>query len=230
VLLTPGRYWIALDTAGTAGVLRYYADGSSNWYGNAERNVYQASDPFGPGSTGDGTISAFASYEPGNFTVKTFGRTDVAALPSRGLTASFMRGSFFPLTDADAALTGLFAYIDGNGGVSGTQQLRMAIYDGTASSGPGDLITYSDLVTIPAGQAPGWVRFPVAAFPLSPPGYWIMIESRATGGVARDYADGPANWVGFASSFESPVNPAPENVTRGTVTISAYGTYTVPSN
>ncbi len=34
--LMPGRYWIVLHTTGTAGVLRYYNDGTAgNWRGNA---------------------------------------------------------------------------------------------------------------------------------------------------------------------------------------------------
>jgi len=231
VVLTAGRYWIVVDSGATAGVLRYYADGSGNWYGNAETSAYEASNPFGPGSTGDGTISAFASYEPGNFLIRNFGRTDIATTPSKGLTSNMARGSFFNVLDPDAALIGLNAYIDGSGGASGAQQLRMAIYDGTASSGPGDLITYSDVITIPAGRAPGWCYFPVRPVPLDFTGYWIMIESGDTGGVVRDYADGPANWLGFRDNFASgPVNPAPEGgVTRGTVTLSAYGTYTYPA-
>jgi hypothetical protein len=50
-LLGPGRYWIAIDTGDAANVLRYYADGTGNWYGNAESNLSDPSNPFGPGAS-----------------------------------------------------------------------------------------------------------------------------------------------------------------------------------
>lgn len=60
----PGRYWIALHTSGTAGVLRYYLDGQANWRGNS--NPGSAIPIFGAASPGDGTISAYMIYAPTN--------------------------------------------------------------------------------------------------------------------------------------------------------------------
>jgi hypothetical protein len=55
----PGRYWIMLHTGDNTGVIRYYADGQGNWYGNADLYADGPSNPFGPVGTGNGRISAF---------------------------------------------------------------------------------------------------------------------------------------------------------------------------
>jgi hypothetical protein len=59
VMITPGRYWIMIHTGDNAGVIRYYADGTGNWYGNADAFADGVSNPFGPGGAGDGRVSAY---------------------------------------------------------------------------------------------------------------------------------------------------------------------------
>jgi len=61
-LLTPGQYWIAIHTGGTAQVLRNFGDGAANWYGNDDVFADGASDPFGTGSTGTVELSVHAKY------------------------------------------------------------------------------------------------------------------------------------------------------------------------
>jgi len=225
----PGRYWIVLHTGGDAGVIRDFADGSGNWYGNSDAYADGASQTFGPGAPGNGTLSAYITYEPGTLVTKTFGRTDIARTPSRGLGANFARGSTFGLFyDEEDVATALYAYLDGNGGASGSQQVRMSIY--SADHAVYELLATSDPVTIAAGTPPGWVRFPIPPTPVS--GFsFIAIESGGTGGVVRDYGDGSANWLGGPDTFaDGPLEIVdnrflPEGWGTGNVTLSVYAEY-----
>jgi len=62
-LLTPGDYWLAIHSGGTAQVLRDFADGSEiNWYGNADTFADGASDLFGGATSGTATLSVFGQF------------------------------------------------------------------------------------------------------------------------------------------------------------------------
>jgi hypothetical protein len=62
-LLTPGDYWLAIHTGGTAQVLRDFSDGSEvNWFANADSFADGSSDPFGTATAGNGTLSVFGQY------------------------------------------------------------------------------------------------------------------------------------------------------------------------
>ena len=236
-LLSPGKYWIAIHTGATGGLLRNFADGTGNWYGNADPYSDGASSPYGAASAGNGTLSAFISYQPGNFSSLSLGRTDIATQPSKGLTANAIRGSRFSIGGAnEAVLMGLYAYLDGKGGATGSQQLRMALYDISKKDElPYNLLAQSDVVSIAADRPPGWVYFPVPAVRLESffRQYWITIQSGDTGGVVRDYGDGPANFVSSPDVFSNGASPlfGEENNFHnalGTVTLSVYATYSVP--
>jgi hypothetical protein len=153
------------------------------------------------------------------------------------LSANFSRGSeagAINITNA-GVVTAFWAYLDGNGGGSGSQQVRVAFYaDPRTHNLPADKVYESDVVTIPAGLSPRWVRFPLKA-PVEIqqyPGYWIMLQSGSTAGVVRDYGDGPANWAGFADTFAdgavSDFSQGDPGVSQGTVTLSLYIEYAVP--
>src|SRR5688572_16784685 len=60
----------------------------------------------------------------------TLGQTAVGTIPSAGLTANFKRGSKFALAEA-GTIESVCAYLDGNGGVSGNQEVRFAVYRDT---------------------------------------------------------------------------------------------------
>ncbi len=64
VPLEPGTYWAMIHSGGDPGIVRYYYDGPANWYGNADVYADGSSDTFGPGGTGDGTISMYVNYVP----------------------------------------------------------------------------------------------------------------------------------------------------------------------
>jgi hypothetical protein len=235
-VLEPGKYWYVLHTGAWATTLRYFTDGTPGaWYGNADNFEDGASAPFGAGNLGNGTLSGFISFEPGPFVTRQIGRTTVGTRPSSGLSANFIRGSRFAVQprDPDMVITGLNAYLDGNGGAAGSQKVRMAIYQIFHYPGePGPTavrFASSSEVVINAGRAPGWVHFPIEehAGLLDPnTEFYIMIHSGDTGGVARFYGDGAANWIGrqlvYADTTEFPLT----GVTIGDTTLSVYATYT----
>jgi hypothetical protein len=232
--LDPGNYWIVVHSSGTAGVIRNYGDGAANWYGNADTYSDGPSSPFGAGNTGTVTISAAAIYVPSDVASAKFGRTSVATIPSGGLSANFIRGSGFGAYKLlnGGTITALWAYLDGLGGASGSQQVRMALYQDDLYHGdPGYKLVESDIVTIAAGRPPGWVRFPIStpAEIYQAPSYWIAIQSGNTAGVVRNYGDGPANWAGQPGTFSSGAPGSfPDRAagaTSGTVTLSVYVEY-----
>ena len=237
--LDAGRYWIGILTGATSGVMRNYADGSGNWYGNSDTYSDGASAQFGPGNTGNGTISAFVSYRPGTITQGEIGRTDVGTSPSAGLSANVSRWSRFALRDDIHTLTGLHAYLDGLGAATGSQSVRMVIYGYYADSQTSyfSKIAQSQDVTITAGMSPRWVDFPAPAVPLNAryPIYLIAIQTGGTAGVVRDYGDSrplPAgNWYSIADPFaDGALNQLPDSIVtaKGSATLSVYASYAVP--
>jgi hypothetical protein len=236
VTLMPGRYWFVLHTGSPSGVLRYYlAEGPGNWRGNANPGE-EPSAFFGTATRGDGTMTAHILYKPSTAVFQTFGQTTPGTLTSRGLTADFIRGSTSLPNPSllEGTVTALWAYLDGNGGASGSQKVRLALY---RVSQDNDLIllkTMSEEVTIAAGTPPGWVRFAVPYTPIFPEPHAIMILSGGTGGVVRNYATYEVrNWVGTAASYAQGAPTSiwltdPEtgiSLPRGDVTLSVYGEY-----
>jgi hypothetical protein len=253
--LDAGRYWLVLHTGGIVGfnggltdfssVIRNYADGTGNWYGNADAFSDGASSPFGPGKTGNGTISAYISYRPGTITSGEIGRHDIATTPSRGLDANVTRWSSFVLWDNGATLTGLHAYLDGLGSASGSQQVRMVLYgyhyvsylDGSSYSWYAK-VAESAVVTIAAGMQPRWVDFTVPQVPMTdadPPIYLIGIQSGGPNAVARDYGDNRsdlgANWHSRPDTFGDGADdeiPETDPIKNGDVTLSVYASFSLP--
>jgi len=88
---------------------------------------------------------------------------------------------------------------------AGSQQLRMVAYFRPDGSDMDYWVIASDVVTIPAGTAAGWVRFPIPFTYLIPGSYDLAIESGPNTGVARYYVDGSeTNWTGFSQPFAAP--------------------------
>ena len=230
VVLEPGSYWIAILTGSTAGaVVDFSNDTSPNWYGDAENVDGEKggvpSSQFGSGSAGIGTLLVKGYYLPDSIESQ-FGRTDPAAAPSSGLSADFKRGSQFTLSER-ATLDTLNAYLDGNGGASGFQQVSMALYR-DAGGVPGALVAESDSLAIGAGSPASWYTFHPASAPLDPGVYWIVLLSGGGGGpsgVVRDYGDGQPDWYGNANTFTAgPSNPFGSG-TAGSGTLSMYAAY-----
>ena len=156
----------------------------------------------------------------------------MAATPSGGLSANFSRGGFYSgYTIPSGTPRALWAYLDGKGGASGSQQVRMVLYGDDLYHGePATKVVESDVVQIDAGRPAGWVRFPISSPPIhiGSAAYWVVLQTGGTAGVARDYGDGSANWVGEQAPFTS---TAPYEFhtqgqyTSGTVEISMYLEY-----
>jgi len=243
LLLMPGRYWIVLYTGSPGGVLRYYMSGTGNWRGNANPDT-EPSSFFGPASPGDGTITANISYTPENALHQTMGRSTPGTIPSGPLAANYIRGSDVTPDHwfREAWVTALWAYMDGNGGVAGSQKVRLGLYFGTNPDHyTADRVVMSDEVTIPAGQAPGWVRFPVPYTHITNDSIYghfhVMMLSGGTQGVARYYLSNDAiNWAGApvaytdigpgSLNFEDPnYYPGGLAVSPGSGTVSVYAEY-----
>lgn len=240
-LLQPGRYWIAILSTGAGGVARDYADPTGGWAGNAEPS-HELPYSFGATSVGTGAISVFGLYKPGTTTLLKLGKTTVGGTPSKGLSANYVRGGGVSLGAESGVATALYAYLDGNGGAAGSQQVMMQLYSAYAAEHSIYKIGESAIVTIPAGTPPGWVRFPInAAYINEEQSYLVMIDSGNNAGVVRDYGDNvppyPA-WIGtsdggfpgygdfnyYPSGYPNPP-PAPS---YSTTELSVYLEYFVP--
>jgi hypothetical protein len=237
--LQPGNYWIVIHTGDTSGIARNYGDGAANWYGTGDSYSDGASTFFGNGSTGTVTISANAMYIPGNVMTGTIGNTSQSGAPSGGLSANFIRGGKYSgFTVPYSLVTAFWAYLDGNGGGTGSQQVRVAFYVDYQTRDISMVKQYeSETVTIPAGMPARWVRFPLKA-PVEiadNPGYWLMLQSGDNAGVVRDYGDNIANWWGFTDSYADGTTPDfypynNPNVSVGSVELSLNLEYTVPGS
>jgi hypothetical protein len=236
-ILEPGKYWIVLHTFGTAGIARNFADGTGNWYGNVDTSVDDASDPFGPGTAGNGTISAYIAYRPGNGSGNVMGRSDIGKSPSSGLSANYTRWSNFNLS-TNATVTSLHAYLDGLGGAAGAQKIRMVLYHQVTDHGATWYVkqAQSEEITIAAGTQPLWVDFPIPPTNIacSPDPYQIAIQTGDTGGVIRDYGDSrphpEGNWGAIADAYsDGPIQTIPASTPApGSVTMSVYARYSIP--
>ena len=251
--LDPGRYWVRMHTgifSGPPGVIRNYGDGTAgNWYGNADAYLDGATEQFGPGTPGNGTITAYLSYQPASITSGRFGRTKPGTLPSSGLKANFSRASQFILEDdVFPTLTGLHAYLDGLGGASGSQKVRMVIYgyfvgycrEECEPSGFFK-IAESQEVTITAGMPARWVHFAVPSVALDSvtSEYRIVIQSGDTAGVVRDFVDRRTvvlcgncnqdrNWYRMPDAFADGAADSADTQIIGEGTLSVYATYSLP--
>jgi hypothetical protein len=199
-----GNYWIMVQSGSNTGVVRYYYDGPANWYGAADTFADGAAPTFGPGGTGQGTLSVYASL--GNF--YNVGATTVGTTPSGGLRADYKRGSPYP-QEGGRALA-LSAYMDGLGGGTGAyQDVTFVTYQAdayTPTDAPGERALVSRTVRIPAGMQPQWVTVRLPPYETYGTGeipiqYWFVIHSGSNAGIARYYHDGTGSWCGHADTF-----------------------------
>jgi hypothetical protein len=227
VTLPAGKYWLILHTSGPP-VARYYADGTGNWYGNADTYSDGASNPFGVGGTGNGTVSAFITYEPGPFVSSTIGSQVPGTTAQAPLKANFVQGSPVDVPAENSVLTGLNAYIDGLGGTSGTQRMKLVITDLGL-----DIVGVTQEVIIPAGMSPQWVHFPMPPVRLPLSSYEVLIYTGGTAGVARIYGK-PGSGGEIALTYHPGAYYPPDlldyELTPNNVSYSFYGDVQLPQN
>ncbi len=143
---------------------------------------------------------------------------------SAGLGINFKRGSRFTLYDKGRLLN-VGAYLDGRGGPSGSQALRVAVYSDSGGR-PGGLVTQTSAVNVSAGSAARWVYFG-SSTALNPGTYWLMVHSGSNNAVSRTYSRGDANWYGNSDTYsDGAANPAGSG-SVGSDTISIFANYTV---
>lgn len=156
---------------------------------------------------------------------KRFGRSSRGTLFTSGMAVNYKRGSRFTLSDKGTLLN-MAAYVDGGGGMSGSQSLRMAMYRDSGGV-PGALVAQSNEMSVASGSGSRWLYFPSPAAALNPGVYWIMIHSGSASGVARIKGDGNSNWHGSGDTYsDGAANPAGPG-SAGTMTLSLFTNYTV---
>jgi hypothetical protein len=154
-----------------------------------------------------------------------FGRTTVATMASSGLNGDYKRASKVTMPKT-GWLVDLEAYLDGLGGVSGSQQVKLVIYRDN-NGAPGAKVAESGTRSLASGSSAGWKSFSVSSRPLLTPGdYWLAIHTGGTAQVLRDFADGPeVNWLGNADTFADGASDPFGAATSGTATLSLFGSY-----
>jgi len=236
-VIPAGKYWFMIQSGSGAGLLRYAFDGTGNWYGNADAFPDGITPTFGPGSAGDGTMSAYISFEPGTSVTRTMGYTYAGNIVTKTYGSGEHHASRYTLVKSGATINGLYAYIDGLGGASGSEQVRLAVWSDQsyADGSPGNhfpfaLLAVSNIVAVNAGQAPGWVRFDIPPTAVPPGDYWISLQVGPANGIVRLYSDNNGedvfNYQGdFANGPTGFINSDGE-IQGGSMNLSVYATYT----
>jgi hypothetical protein len=156
---------------------------------------------------------------------RRFGKSSSGEMFTNGLPVNTKRGSRFYMGQKGLLLN-MAAYLDGNGGPSGGQNLRMVLYR-DSSGRPGTRIAQSSTVNIAANSGTRWVYFSSPAAKLDPGYYWVMVHSGSNTAVSRLRATANANVSSNTDTFsDGAANPA-GGVGSGTMTLSLFANYTV---
>ena len=127
------------------------------------------------------------------------------------------------------SVTKLSAYLQGGGSATA---MRAVIYADSGNQ-PGALVGVSGPVTIAAGQAAGWVDFPISGSPTVPAGqYWLGLWAANTSAVG--YYDNVSGSGYYAPTTYSAAGDPPANWPGGgsfdSLSYSLYATLGTPSN
>jgi hypothetical protein len=122
-------------------------------------------------------------------------------------------------------LLNMAALLDGNGGPTGSQSLRMALYKDNGGA-PGALVAQSNPVSITADTSPRWVYFPGPATALNPGAYWLMVHSGSNNAVARVASGGDPNWRGNTDLYSDGASNPGGGGSLGTTTLNVFAQYT----
>ncbi len=122
------------------------------------------------------------------------------------------------------------AYLADNTSVTGGQSLRAAIY-ADVSGMPGALKAQSTVITVPDGQAPAWVDFPISPGVTLPAGtYWIVLQAGTTNNGVRRYGDSSGGAEAYnADAFSDGIADPFGTAGIGGWSWSLYATYTTSS-
>jgi hypothetical protein len=267
VPLTSGRYWLGLWSGGAgAAVFGTAAGGQRTMQQEPYSTTADPSSPWTGTSVMSGavTIHAVCGTAPTTSTTSTttstsstsststtlpagvcFGDGTVPAAMTATMSMDAERVSGFTLTGS-RTVTALRAYLGGN---LVDQQVRAVIY-GDGNGVPGALVDASTEVVVAAGQASGWVTFPLSAgVSLAPGQYWLGLWSGGAGpavfGTAAggqrimqqepysSTADPSSPWTGTSTmsgavTIHAVCGTAPTTSTTTTTSTSSTTSSTVP--
>jgi hypothetical protein len=162
---------------------------------------------------------------------KLFGKAVAGPDQSQGMNANQKRASRFSLSER-GRLRELSAYLNGNGGASGSQVLKLVLY---ADNGgvPGAKVAESNERTVNAGDAAKWFSFSLTTANqklLNPGSYWIAIFTGNNTQVATNFseASAAANWYRVDDVYSDGASDpyGSTNVATGNVTLSVRAGYT----
>lgn len=160
-----------------------------------------------------------------------FGYSGTLNDPAGNIGQNFKQVSAFTLSE-DGTVSSLSMYVDGAGGGSGTQVLRMVIYSDSAGS-PNARMAVSDEVSITDGQGIGWVLFDLPAdVPLTAGTYWLGFIAGANTNSARFSSAvlGNARKYRAETYSATPADPFGGGVTTDGVQLAVKATYSTVDN
>jgi hypothetical protein len=159
---------------------------------------------------------------------KLFGKTVAGPDNSNGMVANQKRASKFALSER-GRLRELSAYLDGAGGASGSQLIKLVLY---ADNGglPGAKLAESNQRSFNAGAAATWYSFSLTAANqvlMNPGSYWIAIFTGDSTQLLRNYSEvSSANWYSNADPYSDGASSPFGTGTSGNVTLSVRAGYT----
>jgi hypothetical protein len=159
---------------------------------------------------------------------KLFGQVVASDMPSAGMTADRKRASRFTLGER-GRLRELSANLDGNGGASGQQKIKLVLYRDN-NGVPGSKVAESNERTFSAGAAKNWYSFSLTTANqvlMTPGNYWIALFTGGTEQVVRNYGEAPANWYGNDDLYSDGATDPFGTGNTGTVTLSVRAGYTL---
>jgi hypothetical protein len=152
-----------------------------------------------------------------------FGRVVAGTVTSDGMTADRKRASKFNLSKP-GRLRELSASLDGNGGASGTQDVKLVLYRDN-NGAPGAKVVESNPRTLASGTTKKWYSFIVNNVALTAGDYWIAIFTGGSAQVLRNYGDATPNWYGNTDTYSDGATDPFGSGTTGTVTLSVRGAF-----
>lgn len=158
-------------------------------------------------------------------TLSNFGQASASGATPAVLEADFKRASRVTLTES-ATVQSICAYVDGNGGTFGQQQVQYALYT-NVNGAPGRKVFETTDWGVNSGTAARWICRGPSYLPVIAPGqYWITVISSFPGGIVRGYSGGTTQNV-YSNADDYTDGPAESfgSATVGTGTLAAYVRY-----
>lgn len=201
-VIPAGRYWIAVLTSESDGVIRTYLSGTAqNWYSAPGDDRPHSQGNFGSATAEPGTLAAYVRYYPSS-QVRNAGKLAIGKLVSQPMVPEAKRVSSFLMPEGGKLLA-ISSYLDGLGtdNIDGYTPYLFVLYK-DANGVPGEKVWQSlHQHEVQGAQRPFWRSdeslsgrkgTPV----LSAGRYWIGIHTGGFEYAARYYYDHGGSWYG----------------------------------